>query len=111
MGSLELGYREFLPHAQAVVEGLVKMGWYNIFCVCHHQGEYGQEALCMKLVAANLSLEVPNASRPHWWGELPPAEQPRAQPAAPAAGAQGGAAMGTFRDFASSRRPCMCSRK
>ena len=39
MGSLELGYREFLPHAQAVVEGLVKMGWYNIFCVCHHQGE------------------------------------------------------------------------
>ncbi len=40
MGSLELGYREFLPHAQAVVEGLVKMGWYNIFCVCHHQGEY-----------------------------------------------------------------------
>ena len=78
MGSLELGYREFLPHAQAVVEGLVKMGWYNIFCVCHHQGEYGQEALCMKLVAANLSLEVPNASRPHFWGELPPAEQPRA---------------------------------
>ena len=78
MGSLELGYREFLPHAQAVVEGLVKMGWYNIFCVCHHQGEYGQEALCMKLVAANLSLEVPNASHPHWWGELPPGKQPRA---------------------------------
>ena len=67
-----LRYREFLPHAQSVLEGLVKMGFYNIFPVCHHQGEGGQQALCMKLVAANLGLEVPNAEHPHWWGTLSP---------------------------------------
>eukprot|EP01052_Picozoa_sp_SAG31_P011665 SAG31_NODE_664_length_12996_cov_4.853997_12_plen_329_part_00 len=72
MGSLELGYTEFLPHAQAVLSGLVKMGFYNIFVVCHHQGDGGQQALCMKLAAANLGLEIPNAEHPHWWGELSP---------------------------------------
>jgi creatinine amidohydrolase len=79
MGSLELGYKEFLPHAQSVLAGLVKMGFMNIFVVCHHQGEYGQQALCMKLAAANLGLEVPNATHPHWWGVLSPSdERPRA---------------------------------
>ena len=34
--ALALGgrYKEFLPHAQSVLEGLVKMGFYNIFAVC-----------------------------------------------------------------------------
>ena len=31
MGSLELGYQEYLAHAQAVLRGLVKMGFSNIF--------------------------------------------------------------------------------
>ena len=75
MGSLEVGYRVFLPHAQAVLSGLVKIGFSNIIVVCHHQGEYGQEAQCMKLAAANLGLEVPNNEHPHWWGELTPTEQ------------------------------------
>ena len=31
MGSLELGYHEYLAHAQVVLRGLVKMGFSNIF--------------------------------------------------------------------------------
>jgi creatinine amidohydrolase/Fe(II)-dependent formamide hydrolase-like protein len=75
MGSLEVGYEVFLPHAQAVLSGLVRMGFGNIVVVCHHQGDSGQEAQCMKLAAANLNLETPNVERPHWWGELDPEEQ------------------------------------
>jgi creatinine amidohydrolase/Fe(II)-dependent formamide hydrolase-like protein len=90
MGSLELGYKEFLPHAQAVVEGLIKMGFYNIFCVCHHQGEGGQQALCMKLVAANLGLGVPNEAHPHWWGELSPDDDRPRSPSIQVLAAQAG---------------------
>jgi creatinine amidohydrolase/Fe(II)-dependent formamide hydrolase-like protein len=90
MGSLEVGYKEYLPHAQAVVAGLVKMGWYNIFIVCHHQGEGGQQALCMKLIAANLSLGVPNDEHPHWWGALSPDDQRPRSPSIQVLAAQAG---------------------
>eukprot|EP01052_Picozoa_sp_SAG31_P011664 SAG31_NODE_664_length_12996_cov_4.853997_11_plen_165_part_00 len=78
MGSLELGYKEFLPHAQAVLSGLVKMGFYNIFAVCQHQGSGGQLWLSVELAGSNLWIETPNQERPHWWGELPPEQQPAA---------------------------------
>ncbi|MBI2193932.1 MAG: creatininase family protein [Planctomycetes bacterium] len=77
MGSLEVGYREYLPHAQAVLSGLVKMGFQTIFAVCHHQGTDGQQGLSMKLAGSHLWGESPRAVHPVWWGELPPDRQPK----------------------------------
>ena len=53
-------------------------GFYNIFPVCQHQGAGGQLWLATELAGANLWIETPNESRPHWWGELPPEDQPPA---------------------------------
>ncbi|MDP6111748.1 MAG: creatininase family protein [Planctomycetota bacterium] len=78
MGSLEVGYREYLPHAQSVLTGLVKMGFRKIFVICHHQGPGGQQGLSMQLAAAHLGAEEPRAVHPVWWGELPPDKQPKA---------------------------------
>lgn len=77
MGSLEVGYLEYLPFARAVLFGLVKMGFQTIFAICHHQGTDGQQGLSMKLAASNLWTEVPRAVHPVWWGELPPDKQPQ----------------------------------
>ena len=53
-------------------------GFYNIFPICQHQGAGGQLWLATELAGANLWIETPNESRPHWWGDLPPEDQPPA---------------------------------
>ena len=49
-----------------------------MFPVCQHQGAGGQLWLATELAGANLWIETPNESRRHWWGELPPEDQPPA---------------------------------
>jgi len=71
-GSLEVGVPIFLPHAAAVMAGLVDLGFRHIFVVCHHQGSSGEEGAAMKLVAQHYGLNFPSRGHPHWWGALPP---------------------------------------
>ena len=63
---------------QAVLDGLVAMGFHRIFAVCQHQGSGGQLWIATELAAAHCWIETPNRTHPHWWGTLPPAEQPPA---------------------------------
>ena len=63
---------------QAVLDGLVAMGFYKIYAVCQHQGAGGQLWLSTELAAANCWIETPNRTHPHWWGALPPDKQPPA---------------------------------
>ena len=58
-GSVEVGYRDYLPYAHAALTGLVRMGFRDIFVLCHHQGTDGQQGLAMPLPPPTLLCLLP----------------------------------------------------
>jgi creatinine amidohydrolase len=77
MGSVEVGYPAYLPYAEKVLLGLVRMGFRDIFALCHHQGTEGEQGLSMRLAAQHLWASIPADQHPAWWGSLPPEQHPR----------------------------------
>jgi creatinine amidohydrolase/Fe(II)-dependent formamide hydrolase-like protein len=81
MGSLEVPFPAFAPYVEAVLRGLVRLGFGHLFVLCHHQGLGGEQGLACSVAAQRLWSEQGRAALGEgWWGRLAPAEQAAAKP-------------------------------